>query len=167
MREISAGGVVVRPASEGWQVAVIEPQKDDSTATSTRRGSKKWQKLLLALPKGLVDKNEEPEQTALREVYEETGLRAIPVTKLGDVKYAYVRSWGDRERVFKIVSFYLLRYASGEIDNIAAEMRIEVKQAFWIPLDGAAQKLTYSGEKEMIRRAQKYLASNPNRAEEG
>jgi 8-oxo-dGTP pyrophosphatase MutT (NUDIX family) len=157
VREISAGGVVVRRSSEGWEVAVIEPQKDDSVRAAGQAGRKKWQKMLLALPKGLVDKGEKPEQAALREVQEETGLTAVPVTKLGDVKYVYVRSWGDRERVFKVVSFYLLRYASGEIDKIAPEMRIEVKRALWVLLEEAAQKLTYSGEKDMVRRAQKYL----------
>jgi len=150
----------VRPTSEGWQVAVIEPQKDSSAEGSSKSGSQKRQKLLLALPKGLIDKGEKPEQTALREVLEETGLTAVPVTKLGDTKYVYVRSWGDQERVFKIVSFYLLRYVSGEIDQIAADMRIEVKRALWIPLAGADRKLAYRGEKEMIRRAQKYPANN-------
>ena len=147
----------MRRSSAGWEAAVIEPRKDDSVQAASQAGRKKSQKMLLALPKGLVDKGEKPEQTALREVLEETGLTAVPVTKLGDIKYAYVRSWGDRERVFKIVSFYLLRYASGEIDRIAPEMRIEVKRALWVSLEEAAQKLTYSGEKEMVRRAQKYL----------
>ena len=161
MREVSAGGVVVRPGAEGWEVAVIEPQKDNSAKVSSKNDDKKRQKLLLALPKGLVDKGENPEQTALREVLEETGLKAVLVTKLGDTKYVYVRSWGDRERVFKIVGFYLLRYISGEIDQIAEEMRIEVRRALWIPLDGADRKLAYSGEKEMIRRAQEYLKAHP------
>ena len=75
--------------------------------------------MLLALPKGLVDPGENPEQTAIREVLEETGITAVPVTKLGDIKYAYVRTWGDKERVFKIVSFYLFLYQSGQIDAIA------------------------------------------------
>jgi len=161
VREVSAGGVVVRPSAEGWEVAVIEPQKDNSATVSSKNDDKKRQKLLLALPKGLVDKGENPEQTALREVLEETGLKAVLVTKLGDTKYVYVRSWGDRERVFKIVGFYLLRYISGEIDQIAEEMRIEVRRALWIPLDGADRKLAYSGEKEMIRRAQEYLKAHP------
>ena len=69
--------------------------------------------MVLALPKGLVDPGEKPEQTALREVREETGLVATTITKLGDIKYVYVRSWGDGERVFKIVSFFLLRYRVG------------------------------------------------------
>ena len=147
--------------AEGWQVAVIEPQKEGSSADSRQRGREKWQKMLLALPKGLVDPGEKPEQTAVREVQEETGLTAVPITKLGDIKYVYVRSWGDRDRVFKIVSFYLLRYQSGKIDDITPEMRIEVKRALWLPIEEAARQLAYKGEKEMVGRAQEYLEAHP------
>lgn len=144
----------MRRTAGAWDLAVIEPQKEPSAATGKEE---KWQKLLLALPKGLVDAGEKPEQTAIREVAEETGLVTTPVTKLGDIKYVYVRSWGDRQRVFKIVSFYLLRYESGTIDKIADAMRIEVRRAQWIPLAEAERKLAYKGEREMVVRAQKYL----------
>jgi 8-oxo-dGTP pyrophosphatase MutT (NUDIX family) len=157
-RETSAGGVVLRRAASGWELAVIEPQKEPSLATGK---GKRWQKMLLALPKGLVDAGEKPEQTAVREVAEETGLVAAPVMKLGDIKYVYVRSWGDKQRVFKIVSFYLLRYESGSIDQIAPEMRIEVKRALWIPFAEAERKLAYKGERDMVRRAGEYLQSHP------
>jgi len=167
VREISAGGVVVRNSSQGWQVALIEPQKDPSSPDSRQRGRKKWQKMLLALPKGLVDQGEKPEQTAVREVLEETGLAAVVLAKLGDIKYVYVRSWGDRERVFKIVSFYLLSYTAGKIDEIAPEMRIEVKRALWVSLEEAVQKLAYKGEKDMVRRAQEYLQAHPELQKEG
>jgi len=161
IREISAGGVVVRKTPEGWEMAVIEPQKDSIATLPAATRQRTSQKMLLALPKGLVDPGEKPEQTATREVVEETGLTAIPVTKLGDIKYAYVRSWGDKQRVFKIVSFYLFRYQSGQIDEIAPEMRIEVKRAMWIPLEDAARKLAYRGEKDMVRRAEAYLKAHP------
>jgi 8-oxo-dGTP pyrophosphatase MutT (NUDIX family) len=160
VREISAGGVVVRHTPEGWQMAVIEPHKEGSAADSRAGGRKKWQKMLLALPKGLVDAGEKPEHTAVREVLEETGLTAVPIIKLGDIKYMYTRAWEDRERVFKIVSFYLLRYTAGKIDEIAPEMRIEVKRALWVSLEEATQRLAYKGEKDMVRRAQEYLDSH-------
>ena len=66
--------------------------------------------------------------------------------------------------MFKIVSFYLLRYDSGTIDEIAPEMRIEVKRALWIPLEEAERRLAYRGEKEVIRLARKYLESHAQEA---
>jgi 8-oxo-dGTP pyrophosphatase MutT (NUDIX family) len=89
-------------------------------------------------------------------VLEETGLIAEAVTKLGDNKYVYVRTWGDGKRVFKIVSFYLMRYVSGEIDNLASDMRIEVKRALWVPLTDAASQLAYSNERKVLRQAEDY-----------
>jgi ADP-ribose pyrophosphatase YjhB (NUDIX family) len=158
VREISAGGVVIRQAENTWWVAVIEPQKEPQPPKPGVKS--KSQKLPLALPKGLVDPGEKPEQTAIREVREETGITALPITKLADIKYVYVRTWGDGERVFKIVSFYLLRYQSGRIDDIAPDMRIEVKRALWVPLEEAAKKLSYSNERKVVRLAQEYLESH-------
>ena len=151
---------MVRPAPEDWELAVIEPQREPSASGS----DKKRQQRVLALPKGLVDAGEKPEQTAGREVREETGITATVVAKLTDIKYMYVRSWGDQQRVFKIVSFYLLRYRAGEIGDISPDMRIEVKQALWIPLEGAERKLSYRGERDVVRLAQKYLESHKEEA---
>jgi len=144
-----------------WQIAVIEPQKEAPAVPAKATRKKTSQKLLLALPKGLVDQGEKPEEAAAREVVEETGVTAALVTKLGDIKYVYVRTWAGGERVFKVVSFYLFLYESGKIDDIAAEMRIEVKRALWIPLEEAAGKLAYGGEKDMVRKAQAYLQVHP------
>jgi len=168
-REISAGGVVLRQMSGVWQVALIEPQKsepkkNDPLKNDPKKEEKKPSKAprkrtraVLALPKGLVDPGEKPQAAAIREVLEETGVTAEPVTKLADNKYVYVRTWGDGERVFKIVSFYLMRYLSGEIDNLTSDMRIEVKQARWVPLAEAAKQLAYSNERKVLRQAQDYL----------
>jgi 8-oxo-dGTP pyrophosphatase MutT (NUDIX family) len=158
VREISAGGVVVKRTREGWKLAVIEPQTGPGSARATRKSS---QKVVLALPKGLVDGGEKPEQTARREVREETGLATTLITKLGDVKYVYLRSWGDGRRVFKIVSFFLLRYRSGEIDDVSSEMRIEVRRASWMALEEGARRLAYRGERDMVKRALQYLKSHP------
>jgi 8-oxo-dGTP pyrophosphatase MutT (NUDIX family) len=155
-REISAGGVVVRKAGLGWEVAVIEPTREGGTSNSAKRKSGN-QGRVLALPKGIVDPGEEAAETAVREVFEETGINASMIAKLTDIKYVYVRSWGDKQRVFKIVSFFLLRYESGEIDDVTREMRIEVKQALWIPLEGAERRLSYRGERDVIRKAQDWL----------
>jgi 8-oxo-dGTP pyrophosphatase MutT (NUDIX family) len=128
---------------------------------STKRAAQR-PKRVIALPKGLVDPGEPPLETALREVREETGITAVPITKLADIKYVYVRSWGDGERVFKIVSFYLLRYHSGRINDIAPEMRIEVNRAFWTGLPEAPALLSYKGERDIARLALEYLKSHPD-----
>jgi 8-oxo-dGTP pyrophosphatase MutT (NUDIX family) len=153
-REISAGGVVVRRMRDRWWIAAIEPQ-----SSSTRRAQQK--RPTVALPKGLVDEGESPEQTAVREVREETGVVAEQIVKLKDIRYVYVRSWGDRQRVFKIVSFYLLRYMGGKIGEITAEMRKEVRSAEWIPLEEAPQRLTYPGEREVAQLAADYISAHP------
>jgi 8-oxo-dGTP pyrophosphatase MutT (NUDIX family) len=158
-REISSGGVVMRQISGAWHVALIEPQKSEPPPKSPKpaKTPRKRSRALLTLPKGLVDAGEKPQAAAVREVQEETGIVAEPVTKLCDNKYVYVRTWGDGARVFKIVSFYLMRYVSGEIDNLASDMRIEVKQALWVPLADAAKQLAYSNEREVLRQAQDYV----------
>ena len=147
----------MRPAAEGWELAVIEPQRE---APIVGKSDKKRHKEVLALPKGLIDPGEKPAQTAVREVREETGLTGSILAKLTDIKYTYVRTWGDKQQVFKIVSFYLLKYESGTIDDVSAEMRIEVKRAQWIPLEGAERRLAYRGERDVIRRAREYLNSH-------
>ncbi len=169
-REISAGGVVLRQISGIWHVALIEPQKSEpektapdtetskpAKTTTAMKTLRERNRAVFALPKGLVDAGEKPQAAAVREVREETGVVAEPVTKLADNKYVYVRSWGDGERVFKIVSFYLMRYVSGEIDDLAADMRIEVVRAVWVPLADAAKQLAYSNERKVLRQAQDYL----------
>jgi len=153
-REISAGGVVLRQIAGVWNVALIEPQKE---SPKPAKSPGKRSPAVLALPKGLVDPGEKPLATALREVKEETGLLAEPVTKLVDIKYVYVRTWGDGQRVFKVVSFYLLRYVSGEIDDLTPDMRIEVKRSLWVPLDEAQRQMAYSDERKVLRQAQDYL----------
>jgi 8-oxo-dGTP pyrophosphatase MutT (NUDIX family) len=110
-----------------------------------------------ALPKGLIDPDEKPEDTALREVAEETGVEARLVTKLGDVRYVY--TWAG-ERVFKVVSFYLLRYRRGRLGEIAPEQRIEVADARWFPLEDASRVLAYKGEREMAGKALAFTRDN-------
>src|SRR5579863_279283 len=161
VREISAGGVVIRRRDEAWWMAAIELPGDSARAGTVPSPRATKAKTVLALPKGLVDPGEKPLETALREVHEETGVTADPVTKLGDIKYVYTRTWGDGERVFKIVSFYLMRYRSGRINEIAAEMRIEVARARWVRLEDATKLLAYTGEKQMAQRALEYAEEHP------
>jgi 8-oxo-dGTP diphosphatase len=103
-----------------------------------------------ALPKGLVARGEDPQATALREVTEETGVEGAPVAKLGDVRYVYTRAGA---RIFKVVSFYLLRYRRGRIGDVPPAYAHEIEEARWLPLEDAPQLLAYRGEREMAERA--------------
>jgi 8-oxo-dGTP pyrophosphatase MutT (NUDIX family) len=150
-REFSAGGVVLRHMRGQWWIAAIHP-RDNSDKKPTKK--------VLALPKGLIDPGEKPADTAVREVREETGLEAALIAKLHDIKYIYVRSWGDRQKVFKVVSFYLLRYRSGRIGEITPEMEHEVDGAEWIALDQAENRLSYPGERQVAHMAREYVESN-------
>ena len=141
-REFSAGAVVVRSmAGRQWLAAVRPGGKPEGV----------W-----ALPKGLIDPGEGAQETALREVAEETGVEGEPVAKLGDVRYVY--TW-DGERIFKIVSFFLVRYRHGRIDDIPPAHRHEVTEARWLPLEDAPRLLAYKGEKEMAEKALMMLAA--------
>jgi len=142
-RELSAGGGLVRRIGGRPMLAAIRPHgKPEGT----------W-----ALPKGNIDPGERPEETALREVLEETGVAGRLVEKLGDVKYTYTRRGGVR--VFKIVSFYLLRAGRGRLGAIEERMRVEVAEARWLPLDEAPRLLAYGGEREMAAKARERFAS--------
>lgn len=154
VREISAGGVVVRQIDGAWHVALIEPRKEP---VAQAKASRKPTRAVLALPKGLLDPGESAKEAAVREVREETGIVAEIITKLADIKYVYVRTWGDGERVFKIVTFYLLRFVSGEIGSITPDMKIEVKRALWVPLAKAAPQLAYGNERKVLRQAAEFL----------
>jgi 8-oxo-dGTP pyrophosphatase MutT (NUDIX family) len=140
-REFSAGGVLVRRLGGRWVVAAVRP-------AGKREGV--W-----ALPKGRIGPNEDPAATAVREVEEETGARGRLERKLGDVRYVF--TW-EGERVFKVVSFYLLRYTGGRLDRLAAEHRHEVAEARWLPLAEAPKLLAYKGEREMAEKALAALA---------
>ncbi|MGD0163828.1 MAG: NUDIX domain-containing protein [Candidatus Sulfotelmatobacter sp.] len=160
VREISSGGVVIRRREGDWWMAAIELPHEHARGVPGRNRRGARAKPILALPKGLVDPGEKPLETAIREVYEETGVTADPIIKLGDSKYIYTRAWGDGKRVFKIVSFYLMRYRSGRINDITPEMRIEVARARWVRLEEAPTLLAYKGEKQMARRALEYVEAH-------
>ncbi len=142
-REFSAGAVLVRRLRGRWMVAAIRP------------GGKP--EGIWALPKGRIDEGERGEATALREVAEETGAHGRSLGKLGDVRYWF--NW-DGERVFKVVSFFLVRYQGGRLDDLPPEHRHEVAEARWLPLEEAPRLLTYRGEREMAEKALAVLAEH-------
>jgi 8-oxo-dGTP pyrophosphatase MutT (NUDIX family) len=135
-REFSAGGVLVRRLRGEWVVAAIRPAGKPPG--------------LWALPKGRIDGGDSGEATALREVEEETGARGRALGKLGDVRYWF--NWRG-ERIFKVVSFFLVRYEGGRLGEIPEAFRHEVAEARWLPLAEAPRLLAYAGEREMAAKA--------------
>ena len=131
--EFSAGGVVTRTTEEGVEVALA--------ARRTRKGDLAW-----GLPKGLVEPGEDPEEAALREVREETGLEARILTSLGEISYWYV--W-DQERVRKRVAFFLMEATGGDLSQHDHEME-EVR---WYPLAIAPRQAAYPTERRVLRGA--------------
>jgi 8-oxo-dGTP pyrophosphatase MutT (NUDIX family) len=83
-------------------------------------------------------------------VEEETGARGRLDRKLGDVRYVY--TW-DGERIFKVVSFFLVRWSGGRLGEIAPEFAVEVAEARWLPLEDAPRLLAYGGERDMATKA--------------
>ncbi len=140
----------MRGTDAGLVVAAIQPQ-------GRRAGH--W-----VLPKGLVEPGEEPMAAAVREVHEETGLRAEPLQRLPSSRYIYRRG---SERVFKLVEWWLMRPLAGEIGVIEEAMRVEVADARWLPLDEAPRLLAYPGERALLAPALELLEPNtrpPNEA---
>ena len=130
IRELSAGGAVIRRFRGRPFLACI----------LLKGGT------VLALPKGHIDPGETAAAAATREVREETGLDAVLVEKLDDVRYWYVRGG---QRVFKVVSFFLFRYRSGSVRDHDRE----VEGAEWVPLAEAPRRLSYRGEREVAAAA--------------
>jgi 8-oxo-dGTP pyrophosphatase MutT (NUDIX family) len=130
-RLVSAGGVIFRTVGSEFEVALI------STGSV-------W-----CLPKGLIEKNESPEQTALREVREETGLEGEIVGKIGEIHYSFSRD----KRYSKIVHFYLLKYVGGSVGS----HDYEADKAEWFPVSKALQYLSYVNERMILEKAVKIL----------
>ncbi len=136
--EISAGGVIYRRRRDGPQVCLIATQS-----------GKAWQ-----LPKGLIEPGEQPEEAAVREVAEETGLQGTLEAKLERIEYWYIADYGpERERVHKLVYFYLFRYVRGSTEDHDAE----VDDARWVALDEARRLLSFENERRVLEQAAKII----------
>lgn len=140
-RQVSAGGVIYRKVDEKIEVAV--------TAHKDLRGKMVW-----TLAKGLVEPGEGPEDAAVREVREETGLQGRVVEKLGETTYWFY-SKRDRARVRKTVHFYLLECIGGDIKD----HDWEVEEVRWLTADEAKGVLAYKGEREMVDKTEEILRS--------
>jgi 8-oxo-dGTP diphosphatase len=126
----AAGGVIFRIVGGHAEVALC-----------FKRREKIW-----CLPKGLIEQGETAEESALREVKEETGLKGEIIKKIGQVKYGF---FGKGQHYFKTVHFYLLEYSEGSMDNHDSE----VDKVEWFSISKTLQILAYVNERKILRKA--------------
>jgi len=137
--QVSAGGVVFRRDDDRVDVVIVAVG-----------GNNRWQ-----LPKGLVEKDENPEIAAVREAREEGGTDSEVVQHIETVEYWYAGlDGGERVRFHKRVHFYLLRYLSGDTSN----HDWEVNEARWVPIDDAKSQLAFDNEQRVVERAKQLIA---------
>jgi 8-oxo-dGTP pyrophosphatase MutT (NUDIX family) len=149
VRETSAGGLVVSDLNQPFDelVAALIGRVD-------RRGRMMW-----SLPKGHIETGETAEQTAVREVAEETGIQGSVVAPLGKIDYWFV---SEGRRIHKTVHHYLLRSTGGEL----SDADYEVAEVAWVPLVELPKRITYSDERRLARMAEGViaeLAADPGR----
>lgn len=138
--ETSAGGIVYKKASDGIMILV-----------SQHSGHHGW-----VFPKGLIGdtiENESKEETAVREVEEETGIKAKILSPLAPVSYWYV--WEEEKRK-KTVWYFIMECIGGDITKHDNEM----EKVEWLPVDEVGKRLTYKADKDAWKEARELITNN-------
>lgn len=136
IREFSSGGVVYK--NNKWLV----------TASSV---SKLFPKSVWRLPKGWIDEGEKLEETALREVREEGGIEAKIIKKIETIKYFYLHP--EKGRILKFVTFFLMEW----VKDLPEGFGEETSEIAWLSYEDAYKKLSFSSEKQILRKAKEML----------
>ncbi|MFL5498969.1 MAG: NUDIX hydrolase [Gemmatimonadaceae bacterium] len=137
--QVSSGGVVFRVDQGKVEVVIV-----------LVRPQNRWQ-----LPKGLVEKGEDPAVTAVREAREEGGISSEVVQHIETIEYWYAGlDKGIRVRFHKRVHFYLMRYLSGD----TKDHDWEVAEARWVPIEDAAFQLAFDNERRVMEQAKELIA---------
>ena len=140
VEQVSAGGVIYRGSGDSIEIAIIK-------ITDELR----WH-----LPKGLIDPGETPEQAALREVREESGLNGEIVGPIETIDYwFYAEHGGERRRYHKFVHFYLMRFVGGNVDDHDHE----VVESRWVTKEEALKMLHFQTEREVVTKAVAMLSN--------
>jgi ADP-ribose pyrophosphatase YjhB (NUDIX family) len=138
VEETSAGGFVLDRRGRQPKAALI--------ARRDRRG-----RLIWSLPKGHIEAGETPEDAAVREVFEETGIHGSIVASLGTIDFWFM---AENQRIHKTVHHYLLDAE----DLVLSDADAEVAEVAWVPLDEVAGRLRYADERRLLDRVRAALA---------
>lgn len=157
-REFSSGGIVFKKENEKvlWLVR--------KTAPSTL-----YPKVYWMLPKGRIDDTQDDkpgpmasgviradekslQDTAMREVEEETGVEAKIVKKIGTIKYSFTDP--NKGKILKFVTYYLMEWKK----DLPQGFDEETSEITWLPFEEAYKKLSFSGEKQVLKKAKELLA---------
>lgn len=140
VHETSAGGLVI----DG-----IDGPREDQMAALIGRVDRRG-RMLWSLPKGHIELGETAEQTAIREVAEETGIRGSVLAALGSIDYWFVT---DGRRVHKTVHHYLMRCSGGEL----SDEDLEVAEVAWVPIPELPARLAYADERRLAEVADELI----------
>ena len=134
----SAGGIVVRYESDRPWLVVGSRKRE--------RDGRTW-----TLPKGTPESGESREETAIREVEEETGLEVRITGPLDSIEYGFIQSG---TRIHKTVHYFMMEPTGGDL----AKHDHEFDEVRWIPFEAAASTLTFETERALVARAAERLA---------
>jgi 8-oxo-dGTP pyrophosphatase MutT (NUDIX family) len=139
LHEFSAGGLVVDGLDRDTQMAVV-------IGTPDRRGNIRW-----SLPKGHIEVGERAEETAVREIAEETGIHGDVLAALGSIEYWFR---AEAHMVHKTVQHYLLSFRDGEL---TATNDHEVTHVAWVPIDELPSRLAHADECRLAKKAADFI----------
>ncbi len=140
MHETSAGGLVI----DG-----IDGPREDQVAALIGRVDRRG-RMLWSLPKGHIELGETAEQTAIREVAEETGIHGSVLAALGSIDYWFVT---EGRRVHKTVHHYLMRFSGGQL----SDEDVEVAEVAWVPIQELPSRLAYADERRLAEVAHELI----------
>lgn len=151
-RIFSAGGIVFRPfdTTQGLRLrsgsSITDKGRLEVLVTQHSK-HKGWD-----FPKGHIEEGESSKDAAIREVEEETGVKAEIFEKAGDTKYFYYEPFSakaseGKEKVFKTVIYFLMKY----VGDGTATTAFEVSALEWLAVEEVEEKLTFSDTKKLWR----------------
>ena len=139
MDEVSAGGLVIdKSGSQGLLIG----RRDQKDPTGT--------KILWSLPKGHIEEGETPEQAAIREVAEETGINSDITKSLGVIDFWFM---AGGKRIHKTVHHFMFKETGG----LLTPQESEVDEVGWFPLSEIVGLLAYPDEKKLIAKHSELL----------